>query len=89
MYLGKIIQSVPWKPSSLPAKLLPAANLVEEENAPHYQPQHFYPVRLYEILNNRYQIAAKIGWGRSSTVWLARDLHQYVKTQAEDYYSTM
>ncbi|KAJ9318186.1 hypothetical protein DTO271D3_1443 [Paecilomyces variotii] len=51
--------------------------LIEEEHTPHYKPQHFYPVRLHEILNDRYQIAAKIGWGTSSTVWLARDLHQW------------
>ncbi|RDW83586.1 putative protein kinase [Aspergillus mulundensis] len=77
MYLRRILQSVPCKPSTLPAKLLPAADLIEEEHTPHYKPQHFYPVRLYEVLNNRYQIAAKIGWGTSSTVWLARDLHQW------------
>ncbi|KAL4864794.1 hypothetical protein BDV12DRAFT_205533 [Aspergillus spectabilis] len=47
------------------------------------KPQQFYPVRLYEILNNRYQIAAKIGWGTSSTVWLACDLHQYSQEVAE------
>lgn len=79
MNLTRIIRSVPCKPSPLPAKILPTADLVEEEHTPHYKPQHFYPVRLYEILNNRYQIATKIGWGTSSTVWLARDLHQYVK----------
>ncbi|KAL4783724.1 kinase-like domain-containing protein [Aspergillus varians] len=57
-------------------KVLPAAKLVEEEHTPRYKPEHFYPVRLYEVLNNRYQIAAKIGWGTSSTVRLARDSHQ-------------
>ncbi|KAL3428935.1 kinase domain-containing protein [Aspergillus tetrazonus] len=54
MNLTRIIRTVPCKPSSLPAKILPTADLVEEENTPHYKPQHFYPVRLYEILNNRY-----------------------------------
>ncbi|KAL2797006.1 kinase-like domain-containing protein [Aspergillus keveii] len=96
MCLRKVIQSVPYKSSSLPAKLLPATNLVEEEHTPHYRPQHFYPVRLYEILNNRYQVAAKIGWGTSSTVWLARALHQWrwlppryvaIKVNANNYAS--
>ena len=36
-------------------------------------------MRLYEVLNNRYQVSAKLGWGTSSTVWLARDLYQYVR----------
>ncbi|PIG81996.1 protein kinase domain protein [Aspergillus arachidicola] len=96
MYLKRIIQSVPCKPLPIPAKLLPTADLVEEEHTPHYEPRHFYPVRLYEILNNRYQIAAKIGWGTSSTVWLARDLHQWrwlppryvaIKVNASNYTS--
>ncbi|GES62191.1 protein kinase domain protein [Aspergillus terreus] len=77
MSLQRILRSVPCKPSSLAARLLPTADLVEEEHTPYYKPQHFYPVRLYETLNNRYQIAAKIGWGTSLTVWLARDLHQW------------
>ncbi|KAE8334949.1 hypothetical protein BDV24DRAFT_171751 [Aspergillus arachidicola] len=96
MYLRRILQSVPCKPSPFPAKLLPTTDLVEEVHTPHYKPQHFYPVRLYEILNNRYQIAAKIGWGTSSTVWLARDLHQWrwlppryvaIKVNANNYAS--
>ncbi|KAJ5927546.1 hypothetical protein N7516_009319 [Penicillium verrucosum] len=96
MSLRRVIQSVPCKPSHLPAKLLPTADLVEEEHTAHYKPQHFYPVRLYEILNNRYQVAAKIGWGTSSTVWLARDLHQWrwhrpryvaIKVNANNYES--
>ncbi|KAL3495915.1 kinase-like domain-containing protein [Aspergillus germanicus] len=61
-----------------------------------YLRKHFYPVHLYEILNNRYQVAAKIGWGTSSTVWLARDLHQWrwlppryvaIKVNANNYAS--
>ncbi|KAJ5736869.1 uncharacterized protein N7483_001994 [Penicillium malachiteum] len=73
---GPCFDHVPEKYSSFPGKVLPAAHLVEEERTPNYNPQHFYPVRLYEIFNSRYQIAAKIGWGTSSTVWLARDLYQ-------------
>ncbi|KAJ8183888.1 hypothetical protein LV157_005836 [Aspergillus fumigatus] len=96
MNLRRIIQSIPCKPPPIPAKLLPPADLVEEEHTPHYKSQHFYPVRLYEILDNRYQIVAKIGWGTSSTVWLARDLHQWrwlppryvtIKVNAHNYAS--
>ncbi|KAJ5611747.1 hypothetical protein N7528_008852, partial [Penicillium herquei] len=67
----------PASPPRFQEKILPAAHLVEEERTPNYNARHFYPVRLYEILNNRYQVAAKIGWGTSSTVWLARDLYQW------------
>ncbi|PFH48018.1 hypothetical protein AMATHDRAFT_76928 [Amanita thiersii Skay4041] len=51
--------------------------LLEEERMPFYHPRHFYPVRLGDILNERYQIATKIGFGTYSTVWLARDLFQW------------
>lgn len=76
--VNKVFKSSPCRSSNVPRQTLPAAEVVEEECTPHYEPNHFYPVRLYEILNNRYQITAKLGWGASSTVWLARDLNQYV-----------
>lgn len=47
---------------------------VEEETLPEYNPDHFYPVKLGEVLNDRYQVVAKLGYGSSSTIWLARDL---------------
>ncbi|CCF42428.1 protein kinase [Colletotrichum higginsianum] len=48
--------------------------LVEEETVPEYNPAHFYPVRLGEVFNDRFQTVAKLGYGSSSTIWLARDL---------------
>lgn len=46
----------------------------EEETLPKYNPNAFYPARFDEILNDRYQIVAKLGYGVTATVWLARDL---------------
>ncbi|QKX62240.1 uncharacterized protein TRUGW13939_09399 [Talaromyces rugulosus] len=71
------------KPLSLPVSGFPTINadqLVEEEELPDYQADRFYPVRLGEVFQNRYQILAKLGYGSSSTTWLARDLgaHRYV-----------
>lgn len=48
--------------------------LMEEEGLPKYIPEHFYPVRLGEVFNGRFQTVAKLGYGSSSTIWLARDL---------------
>ncbi|KAJ4183352.1 hypothetical protein NW755_009843 [Fusarium falciforme] len=47
---------------------------------PEYNPDHFYPVHLGEVFNGRFQTVVKLGYGSSSTIWLARDLedHQYV-----------
>jgi serine/threonine-protein kinase SRPK3 len=57
---------------------LDPAQLLEEEKTPYYRPDRFYPTRLGEILNQRYQVVTKLGYGSGSTVWLARDLYQLI-----------
>ncbi|RAL01305.1 kinase-like protein [Aspergillus ibericus CBS 121593] len=54
--------------------------LVEEEAIPTYKPERFYPVYIGEVLNHRYQVVGKLGYGSTATVWLCRDLlnHCYV-----------
>ncbi|KFY31260.1 hypothetical protein V493_01268 [Pseudogymnoascus sp. VKM F-4281 (FW-2241)] len=37
--------------------------------------EQYYPARIGDILFSRYRIVGKLGFGISSTVWLARDLH--------------
>ncbi|PYI02908.1 kinase domain protein [Aspergillus sclerotiicarbonarius CBS 121057] len=97
MSLRGLFKSSPCKTPSARIQVLPTAELLEEECTPHYNPKHFYPARLYEVLHNRYQITAKLGWGISSTVWLARDLQQWrwrqtryvaVKIKANNYITT-
>jgi serine/threonine-protein kinase SRPK3 len=68
----------PWPPSSAIAAQLDPSDPVEEEKTPYYTPERFYPARLGQILNKRYQLATKVGYGSSSTVWLARDLQRFV-----------
>lgn len=48
--------------------------LVEEEELPDYRADRFYPVQLGEVFHDRYQVITKLGFGSSSTTWLARDL---------------
>jgi serine/threonine-protein kinase SRPK3 len=47
---------------------------IEEESIPTYRAEKFYPVRIGEVFNNRYQVVGKLGYGSSATVWLCRDL---------------
>ena len=47
---------------------------LEEENWRHYSPEAFYPASIGEVLNTRYQILGKLGYGGHSTAWLCRDL---------------
>jgi serine/threonine-protein kinase SRPK3 len=63
-------------PTPAPAKLIDHPEPLEEEKTPYYNPNRFYPARLGEVLQDRYQLATKLGYGSSSTVWLAKDLHQ-------------
>lgn len=48
--------------------------LFQEENVLDYRPGGYHPVALGDTLKNgRYRILHKVGYGRFSTVWVARD----------------
>ncbi|KAI1012282.1 hypothetical protein LB503_004329 [Fusarium chuoi] len=47
---------------------------IEEEEIPGYEASRFYPVQIGEVFQGRYQAVTKLGYGSSSTIWLARDL---------------
>ncbi|KAB5583084.1 hypothetical protein GE09DRAFT_289850 [Coniochaeta sp. 2T2.1] len=67
----------PWPPATAVADRLDPAQIFEEEKTPYYSPDRFYAMRLGQTLNQRYQIVTKLGYGSSSTVWLAKDLHRW------------
>ncbi|KAF5601319.1 cmgc srpk kinase [Fusarium pseudocircinatum] len=48
--------------------------ILEEEEIPDYEASRFYPVHIGEVFKGRYQAMTKLGFGSSSTIWLARDL---------------
>ncbi|KAG6879435.1 hypothetical protein C0992_002701 [Termitomyces sp. T32_za158] len=52
------------------------SELVEEECFDGYKAGEYYPVRIGEVIASRYQVVGKLGYGRTSTVWLARDLKE-------------
>ncbi|KAJ5958047.1 uncharacterized protein N7479_005197 [Penicillium vulpinum] len=56
--------------------LLDSSLKIEEELAMGYEPSetYTYPVEDEKILNNRYQILHKIGYGPTATVWYAVDI---------------
>lgn len=54
-------------------KLLPTHIPIEEELNPEYRPSHFFPANPGDVLGSRYVLRAKLGFGTSSTVWLAQD----------------
>ncbi|PYH86143.1 kinase domain protein [Aspergillus uvarum CBS 121591] len=54
---------------------LPLDTPIEEETLPFYKPEHYYPVKIGDIYETRYQVTGKLGYGAYSTSWLCRDLH--------------
>ncbi|CCF42754.1 serine/threonine-protein kinase SRPK3, partial [Colletotrichum higginsianum] len=80
--MASVIRRLPWfdrvwKPltfSNPKFKRIPLREKIEEELIPDYTASRYYPVSIGEVLRNRYQIVCKLGFGASSTVWLARDL---------------
>ncbi|KAJ5558175.1 kinase-like domain-containing protein [Penicillium sp. DV-2018c] len=58
--------------------LLDSAEKFEEETLPWYSPDRFYPIKIGEIFQSRYQVIGKLGFGGYSTAWLCRDLQQHV-----------
>jgi hypothetical protein len=57
--------------------------LLEEESFSWYTPSTFYPVRIGEIFESKYQVLLKLGYGSVSTAWLCRDLQYILSPQAE------
>ncbi|KAE8353667.1 U4/U6 small nuclear ribonucleo protein PRP4 [Aspergillus coremiiformis] len=47
---------------------------IEEETLPTYRPEKYYPIYQGEVLHDRYQVLAKLGYGVTSTVWFGLDL---------------
>ncbi|KAL2218848.1 protein kinase [Thermoascus aurantiacus ATCC 26904] len=73
----------PSEPRTFPStgfKLIDPSISTEEELIPNYIAQRYYPVRIGEVFNKRYQVVGKLGHGSSSTVWLRRDLVFMLKT---------
>ncbi|RAL00839.1 kinase domain protein [Aspergillus ibericus CBS 121593] len=53
---------------------IPASTILEEERFNAFKQGHYYPVNIGDIFNSTYQVIGKLGYGTTSTVWLARDL---------------
>lgn len=46
----------------------------EQEDPGDYCKGGYYPVKIGDLFNNRYNVIRKLGWGHFSTVWLCWDL---------------
>lgn len=74
-------QPVSTNPRSFPTsgfELLDTSEEIEEETLPTYNAEKYYPVRIGDVMVDRYQVVAKIGFGTTSTVWLGRDMRYVI-----------
>ncbi|KAF7173419.1 hypothetical protein CNMCM5623_005636 [Aspergillus felis] len=57
-----------------------ASKILDEERFEEFKKGQYYPVNIGDVFSSKYQVIGKLGFGVTSTVWLARDIegHQYV-----------
>ncbi|KAK4615771.1 Serine/threonine-protein kinase SRPK [Fulvia fulva] len=67
----------PTQDASLPeAEYLSGEVLLEEESFSWYSPSKFYAIHIGDIVESRYQVLAKLGYGSVSTAWLCKDMRE-------------
>ncbi|KAJ5102305.1 hypothetical protein NUU61_004527 [Penicillium alfredii] len=79
---SSLLRSLPqlgrrWKPlnfSNTNFVRIPEWHKIEEETLPDYNASQYYPTRIGEIIKDQYQVIGKLGFGSTSTAWLARDM---------------
>ncbi|KAJ5188901.1 hypothetical protein N7491_005223 [Penicillium cf. griseofulvum] len=61
-------------------EVIKQSETLEEERFEEFKKGRYYPVNIGEVLASKYQVLGKLGFGTTSTVWLARDLEgrQYI-----------
>lgn len=54
-------------------RTLPSDQMIEEEAHDAISKSRYYPMRVGDIIENKYQVVGKLGYGLGSTVWLANE----------------
>ncbi|RDW90045.1 uncharacterized protein DSM5745_01820 [Aspergillus mulundensis] len=78
-FLSRLSPWPKWKPldfSNPNFGIIAPGQRVEEETIPGYLASRYYPTRIGEVIRDRYQVVGELGYGVTSTVWLARDMEQ-------------
>ncbi|CAG8359102.1 unnamed protein product [Penicillium salamii] len=76
-WIKRLFQRGPWPLISFPTsgfRIIEGSNPIEEEGTTASPLEEYYPVEIGDVLDGRYQVVGKLGFGRFSTVWLGRDL---------------
>ncbi|RAH71116.1 kinase domain protein [Aspergillus aculeatinus CBS 121060] len=65
------------------------SEVLDEERFENFKQGKYYPANIGDVLHAKYQIIGELGFGTTSTVWLARDLDTDPLTQPEAIYVTL
>lgn len=73
-----LLRRASWVPLRFPTtgfEVIPATELLEEERFDEFETGNYYPVNIGDLFaSDEYQVVGKLGFGSTSTVWLARNL---------------
>lgn len=73
-----ILRRAPLAPLQFPTtgfKSIPKSAVLEEERFEEFRAASYYPVNIGDLFaSGKYQVVGKLGFGSTSTVWLARNL---------------
>lgn len=55
-------------------ELITESDVLEEEQLDEFAAGLYYPVNIGDVYTSKYQVLGKLGFGTTSTVWLAHNL---------------
>ncbi|KAF2733229.1 kinase-like protein [Polyplosphaeria fusca] len=67
-----------WDCNSPQPETIPNSERIEEEQLQNWTPSRFFSVTIGMLLNNRYKVIGKLGYGGNSTIWLCKDQRDQV-----------
>ncbi|KAH7085434.1 kinase domain-containing protein [Paraphoma chrysanthemicola] len=85
-----LLRRQPWSHLNFPTsrfEVVSDAVVLEEEQLEEFQRGVYYPVNIGDVFASKYQVVGKLGFGVTSTVWLARDLQRHTYTTLESLHT--
>ena len=76
-WVRQLTRKTPLQPVRFPTAgfdIIPKSALLEEEQLDEFKQGKYFPVQIGDVYVSKYQVLGKLGFGSTSTVWLARDL---------------
>ncbi|TID02790.1 Serine/threonine-protein kinase SRPK [Colletotrichum higginsianum] len=58
---------------------------LEEEHLDEFKAGQYYPANIGDVYDEKYQVLGKLGFGSTSTVWLARNLQDHIYVASKIY----